>query len=45
MAEVSADQVVDRGVFRHPLRFQGIRLDMTAAEAPPFGAGPTAAAG
>ncbi|MFG2298973.1 hypothetical protein [Streptomyces sp. NPDC048603] len=45
VAEVSADRAVDRCVFRHPLRFQRIRLDVTAADVPPFGQGPAAAAG
>ncbi|MFD0374601.1 hypothetical protein [Streptomyces sp. NPDC127112] len=45
VAEVSADRAVDHGVFRHPLRFQRIRLDMTVGDVPPFGTGPTAAAG
>ncbi|MEU9714861.1 hypothetical protein [Streptomyces sp. NPDC047976] len=45
VAEVSADRAVDHGVFRHPLRFQRIRLDMSVGDVPPFGAGPTAAAG
>ncbi|MFJ8210432.1 ATP-dependent DNA ligase [Streptomyces sp. NPDC096033] len=44
VAEVSAHRAVDYGVFRHPLRFQRIRLDMTAGDVPPFGAGPAAAA-
>lgn len=29
VAEISADRAVDRGVFRHPLRFQRPRLDVT----------------
>ncbi|MER7338947.1 hypothetical protein ABT403_14045 [Streptomyces sp. NPDC000075] len=45
VAEVSAERAVDHGVFRHPLRFQRIRLDVTAGDVPPFGAGPTAAVG
>ncbi|MFE6848629.1 hypothetical protein [Streptomyces sp. NPDC057686] len=46
VAEVSADRAVDRGgVFRHPLRFMRLRLDMEAEDVPPFGAGPAAAAG
>ncbi|MFK0258432.1 ATP-dependent DNA ligase [Streptomyces sp. NPDC090445] len=44
VAEVSADRAVDQGVFRHPLRFQRIRLDMTASDVPPFGQGLAAAA-
>ncbi|WP_327364683.1 ATP-dependent DNA ligase [Streptomyces sp. NBC_01296] len=45
VAEVSADRAVDLGVFRHPLRFQRIRLDVTAGDVPPFGQGSAAAAG
>ncbi|MFD3779460.1 ATP-dependent DNA ligase [Streptomyces sp. NPDC058612] len=46
IAEVSADRAIDRGgVFRHPLRFNRLRLDVTVEDVPGFGAGPTAAAG
>ncbi|MEU3774334.1 hypothetical protein AB0F11_14240 [Streptomyces sp. NPDC032472] len=45
VAEVSADKAVDLGVFRHPLRFRRIRLDMGVADVPRFGQGPTAAVG
>ncbi|MEU9237098.1 ATP-dependent DNA ligase [Streptomyces subrutilus] len=46
VAEVSADRAIDHGgVFRHPLRFKRLRLDVTAADVPRFGAGPAAAAG
>ncbi|WP_328623099.1 ATP-dependent DNA ligase [Streptomyces sp. NBC_00354] len=46
VVEVSADRAVDRGgVFRHPLRFKRLRLDVTAEDVPRFGEGPTAAAG
>ncbi|WP_445270424.1 ATP-dependent DNA ligase [Streptomyces sp. DSM 41634] len=46
VAEVSADRAVDRGgVFRHPLRFQRLRVDVTARDVPGFGAGAVAAAG
>ncbi|WP_331736583.1 hypothetical protein [Streptomyces sp. NBC_00045] len=45
MAEISADRAIDRGgVFRHPLRFQRLRLDVTVDDVPRFGAGPTEAA-
>ncbi|MEU9233473.1 hypothetical protein [Streptomyces subrutilus] len=38
VAEVSADTSVDRGeIFRQPLRFQRLRLDVTAEDVPPFG--------
>ncbi|MFD6917367.1 ATP-dependent DNA ligase [Streptomyces virginiae] len=46
VAEVSADRAVDHGgVYRHPLRFQRLRLDVTKQDVPRFGAGPSAAAG
>ncbi|MFI5987794.1 ATP-dependent DNA ligase [Streptomyces sp. NPDC051555] len=46
VAEVSADRAVDRGgVFRHPLRFQRLRSDVTVEDVPRFGAGPAVAAG
>ncbi|MET9700001.1 ATP-dependent DNA ligase [Streptomyces sp. NPDC006529] len=46
VAEVSADRAVDRdGIFRHPLRFQRLRLDVTVEDVPRFGTGPSAAAG
>ncbi|MET9959646.1 hypothetical protein ABZ128_11360 [Streptomyces sp. NPDC006326] len=45
MAEISADTAIDRGVFRHPLRFIRLRLDTAVEDVPRFGAGPAAAAG
>ncbi|MEY2231253.1 hypothetical protein [Streptomyces sp. BF23-19] len=46
VAEVSADRAGDRGgVYRHPLRFQRLRLDMGIKDVPGFGEGPAAAAG
>lgn len=46
VAEISADRAVDRGgVWRHPLRFKRLRVDVTTHDVPGFGAGPTAAAG
>ncbi|WP_412079408.1 hypothetical protein ACLF6K_38150 (plasmid) [Streptomyces xanthophaeus] len=46
VAEVSADRAIDRGgVFRHPLRYLRLRLDVTAEDVPRFGAGRAAAAG
>ncbi|MFF9011160.1 RNA ligase family protein [Streptomyces goshikiensis] len=46
VAEVSADRAIDHsGVFRHPLRFQRLRSDVTPEEVPRYGAGPSAAAG
>ncbi|MEV4191251.1 ATP-dependent DNA ligase [Streptomyces toxytricini] len=46
VAEVSADRAVDHGgVFRHPLRFRRLRLDMGVEDVPRSGVGPGAAAG
>ncbi|WP_405533766.1 ATP-dependent DNA ligase (plasmid) [Streptomyces avidinii] len=46
VAEISADTAVDQGgVFRHPVRFKRLRLDVTVAEVPLFGGGPSAATG
>jgi ATP-dependent DNA ligase len=45
VAEVSADRAVDRGVFRHPLRFKRLRVDVTVEDVPRFGDGTAAAAG
>ncbi|WP_405533742.1 ATP-dependent DNA ligase (plasmid) [Streptomyces avidinii] len=44
VAEISADTAVDRGgVFRHPVRFKRLRLDVTVEEVPLFSPGPSAA--
>ncbi|WP_251063950.1 hypothetical protein [Streptomyces sp. ISL-44] len=46
MAEISADRAVDRGgVYRHPIRFKRLRLDVGVEDVPGFGQGPAAAAG
>ncbi|MEW2374220.1 ATP-dependent DNA ligase [Streptomyces sp. NPDC006656] len=45
VAEVSADRAVDQGVYRHPLRFRRLRVDMGVRDVPPFGQGPAAVAG
>ncbi|MEW2418400.1 hypothetical protein AB0953_32615 [Streptomyces sp. NPDC046866] len=45
VAEVSTDRTADLGVFRHPLRFQRIRLDVGVDDVPRFGQGRAAAAG
>ncbi|WP_244291090.1 hypothetical protein [Streptomyces subrutilus] len=46
VAEVSADRAIDRGgVYRHPLRFQRLRLDVGLEDVPGFGEGLAAAAG
>ncbi|MFG2978226.1 hypothetical protein ACGFYY_35205 [Streptomyces sp. NPDC048331] len=40
VAEVSADRAIDHGgIYRHPLRFQRLRLDVAADDVPQFGAG------
>ncbi|MER0443049.1 ATP-dependent DNA ligase [Streptomyces sp. Edi4] len=45
VAEISADRAVDHGgVFRHPLRFQRLRLEAEPADTPRFGHGPGAPA-
>lgn len=44
VAEISADRAIDRGgVFRHPLRFKRLRLDVGAGDVRGFGQGPAAA--
>lgn len=46
VAEISADTAIDRGgVFRHPVRFKRLRLDVSAEEVPLFTAGPSTATG
>ncbi|MFD9560138.1 hypothetical protein [Streptomyces sp. NPDC059990] len=46
VAEVSADRSVDHGgVFRHPVRFTRLRLDVGVDDVPRFGEGSAAAAG
>ncbi|MEV8312484.1 ATP-dependent DNA ligase [Streptomyces flavidovirens] len=45
VAEVAADTAIDRGVWRHPLRFVRLRLDVTIGDVPSFGEGTTPAAG
>nr|WSS73167.1 hypothetical protein OG491_35075 [Streptomyces sp. NBC_01175] len=37
VAEISADVSQDHGVWRHPLRYERLRLDATDADVPPFG--------
>ncbi|MET8013503.1 hypothetical protein ABZU86_16725 [Streptomyces sp. NPDC005271] len=39
VAEVSADTAIDRGAWRHPVRFVRPRLDVTVADVPMFGEG------
>lgn len=45
VAEVSADTAVDRGVFRHPLRYGRLRLDVAVDDVPRFGDGTEPGAG
>ncbi|MFD6915987.1 hypothetical protein [Streptomyces virginiae] len=46
VAEISGDASVDRGgVYRHPVRYMRLRLDVNADDVPRFGGGPAAAAG
>lgn len=45
VAEIGAETSIDRGVFRHPLRFRRLRLDVTVGDVPRFGEGRAAAAG
>ncbi|MFE1554278.1 hypothetical protein ACFW6V_04710 [Streptomyces sp. NPDC058734] len=45
-AEISADRAIDRGgVYRHPVRFQRLRLDVGVEDVPLLGQGGAAAAG
>ncbi|MFJ6722484.1 hypothetical protein [Streptomyces sp. NPDC091259] len=44
VAEISADRSID-GVWRHPLRFKRLRLDVGVGDVPRFGEGSAAAAG
>ena len=39
VAEINADTAVDRGTWRHPLRFVRLRLDVTPADVAAFGDG------
>ncbi|MFG2775316.1 hypothetical protein [Streptomyces sp. NPDC048350] len=45
VAEISADTAIDRGTWRHPLRFVGLRLDVAVADMPTFGEGTQPASG
>ncbi|THA44794.1 hypothetical protein [Streptomyces sp. A1136] len=46
VAEISVDTAVDHGgVYRHPVRFKRLRLDLAARDVPQFGAEPDTAAG
>ncbi|MFJ4840189.1 hypothetical protein [Streptomyces sp. NPDC088746] len=37
VAEISAAVSQDHGVWRHPLRYERLRLDAVEADVPPFG--------
>jgi ATP-dependent DNA ligase len=45
VAEISADTAIDRGAWRHPLRFVHLRLDVTTADVASFAAGSTSVGG
>ncbi|MBT2510714.1 hypothetical protein J7I98_33775 [Streptomyces sp. ISL-98] len=45
VAEIGADTAIERGSWRHPLRFARLRMDVTVADVPPFGEGAVPAAG
>ncbi|MFI9206369.1 ATP-dependent DNA ligase [Streptomyces sp. NPDC053048] len=45
VAEVSADAAVDRGKWRHPVRWVRLRADLSPADTPPFGQGNQPSAG
>ncbi|TQJ85265.1 ATP-dependent DNA ligase [Streptomyces sp. SLBN-31] len=45
VAEVVVDTAQERGTWRHPIRLARLRLDVTTADVPHFGAGATPAAG
>ncbi|MFD5000050.1 hypothetical protein [Streptomyces buecherae] len=38
VAEIAVDTALERGSWRHPVRFARLRLDTTVADVPPFGA-------
>ncbi|MFD3875648.1 ATP-dependent DNA ligase [Streptomyces sp. NPDC058623] len=41
IAEISADTAIDRrGIWRHPVRFKRLRMDLTVKDVPLFGGGP-----
>ncbi|MFF5475556.1 hypothetical protein [Streptomyces achromogenes] len=39
VAEIMVDTALERGAWRYPVRFARLRLDVAAADVPPFGAG------
>ncbi|MEU7038707.1 hypothetical protein ABZ958_34275 [Streptomyces sp. NPDC046237] len=41
VAEINRHTAVDRsGIYRHPVRFKRVRLDVTIEDVPPFAQGP-----
>ncbi|MGC0327073.1 ATP-dependent DNA ligase [Streptomyces sp. SAI-170] len=45
VAEITVDTAMERGSWRHPVRFARLRLDVTVADVPLFGAGTEPASG
>ncbi|OAL15989.1 ATP-dependent DNA ligase [Streptomyces noursei] len=45
VAEITVDTALERGAWRHPVRFARLRLDVAVADVPPFGAGAEPASG
>ncbi|WP_236247001.1 ATP-dependent DNA ligase [Streptomyces sp. CC210A] len=45
VAEVTVDTALERGAWRHPVRFARLRLDVAVTDVPPFGAGAEPASG
>ncbi|MFH8371385.1 hypothetical protein [Streptomyces sp. NPDC018031] len=39
VAEIMVDTALERGAWRHPVRFARIRMDVAVTDGPPFGAG------
>ncbi len=45
VAEITVDTALERGAWRHPVRFARLRLDVAVPDVPPFGAGAEPASG
>jgi hypothetical protein len=45
VAEIVVDTALERGVWRHPVRFAWVYLDVTVDDVPSFGTGMRSAAG
>ncbi|CQR59501.1 Probable DNA ligase [Streptomyces leeuwenhoekii] len=45
VAEITVGTALERGAWRHPVRFARLRLDVAVADVPPFGAGAEPASG